>query len=261
MPAQNLIAFPATGKEARAARARATAACMVFNSFAFADSLRDRYIAYLKILDREPDENTFHLSDTEILELFPMVKSPFTVNYGIKLSIGASAFIDHGCIISDNPVYPVTIGERTMISTSVQIHSVSYSSHLKECGTEQGVSLCGEVKIGNDVLIGGGAIITPGVTIGDGAMVGAGSVVMEDVPPRHVAVGNPAKVIRKTRPEVKGVKELRYDAKGFVLKETAERRVVEEEEVIKLRADLDQLQKDYAELLMEVKKLKEKVEG
>ena len=41
--------------------------------------------------------------------------------------------------------------------------------------------------------------ILPGVTIGDGCTIGAGSVVVKDIPSYSVAVGNPAKVIRKLK--------------------------------------------------------------
>jgi acetyltransferase-like isoleucine patch superfamily enzyme len=45
--------------------------------------------------------------------------------------------------------------------------------------------------------IGTGSIILSGVIIGENAMVGAGSVVVHDVPPNTVVVGNPARVIRE----------------------------------------------------------------
>lgn len=39
--------------------------------------------------------------------------------------------------------------------------------------------------------------ILKGVTIGYGAIVGAGSIVTKDIPPKCLAVGNPAKVIKE----------------------------------------------------------------
>lgn len=42
----------------------------------------------------------------------------------------------------------------------------------------------------------------PGVTIGDGCVVGAGSVVTKSIPPYHVAVGNPARIVRKVALDV-----------------------------------------------------------
>src|SRR5213083_1335213 len=44
--------------------------------------------------------------------------------------------------------------------------------------------------------VGGGAILCPAVEIGEEAFVGAGAVVIKDVPPRVLVVGNPARVLR-----------------------------------------------------------------
>jgi acetyltransferase-like isoleucine patch superfamily enzyme len=49
------------------------------------------------------------------------------------------------------------------------------------------------VVIGDRVWLGHGAVVEPGVTIGDDAVISAGSVVMGDVPPRTIAIGNPAR--------------------------------------------------------------------
>ena len=56
-------------------------------------------------------------------------------------------------------------------------------------------------NIGHDVWIGHGAIILPGVTVGTGAVIGAGAVVTKDVGNYEVAVGVPAKVIKRRFPE------------------------------------------------------------
>jgi acetyltransferase-like isoleucine patch superfamily enzyme len=51
------------------------------------------------------------------------------------------------------------------------------------------------VVISSDVWIGYGAIIFSGVTIGRGAIIGAGSVVMSDVRPYAIVLGNPGRVV------------------------------------------------------------------
>lgn len=55
----------------------------------------------------------------------------------------------------------------------------------------------GDTVIGNDVWIGQNATIMPGVHIGDGAIIGANATVASDIPPYAIAVGNPARIIRR----------------------------------------------------------------
>ena len=55
----------------------------------------------------------------------------------------------------------------------------------------------GDTVIGSDVWIGQNAVILPGVKIGSGAIIGANSVVGSDIRPYSVAVGNPAREIRR----------------------------------------------------------------
>lgn len=57
------------------------------------------------------------------------------------------------------------------------------------------------VEIGHDVWIGHGAKVMAGVAIGIGAVIGAGAVVTRDVGPYEVAVGSPARVVRRRFPE------------------------------------------------------------
>lgn len=57
--------------------------------------------------------------------------------------------------------------------------------------------LKGDTVVGNDVWIGQNVTILPGVHIGDGAIIAANAVVSRDVPPYHIAGGNPCRVLRK----------------------------------------------------------------
>ena len=57
--------------------------------------------------------------------------------------------------------------------------------------------LKGDTVVGNDVWIGQNVTVMPGVHIGDGAIIGTNSTVASDVPPYSIAVGNPARVVRR----------------------------------------------------------------
>lgn len=54
-----------------------------------------------------------------------------------------------------------------------------------------------EVSIEDNVWLGEFVSVLPGVTIGRGTIVGSGSVVSKDLPPEVIAVGSPAKPIKK----------------------------------------------------------------
>ena len=54
-----------------------------------------------------------------------------------------------------------------------------------------------DITIGNHVWIGAHANVLKGVTLYDGSIVGFGSVLTKNVPPRCVAAGNPAVVVKK----------------------------------------------------------------
>lgn len=56
-------------------------------------------------------------------------------------------------------------------------------------------------RIGHDTWLGHGAIVMPGVSVGNGSVVGSGSVVTHDVPAYCIAVGSPARVIKRRFPE------------------------------------------------------------
>ena len=80
----------------------------------------------------------------------------------------------------------------------------TYPFNIFEHGWEEGfdfatieTGLRGDTVVEDDVWIGNGATIMPGVRIGAGAIIGNGAVVASDIPPFAIAVGNPARIIRK----------------------------------------------------------------
>jgi acetyltransferase-like isoleucine patch superfamily enzyme len=60
------------------------------------------------------------------------------------------------------------------------------------------------IRLGRNSWIGFGACVLPGVTVGEGSIVAARSVVCSDVPAYVVVAGNPARVIRRLTPDVRG---------------------------------------------------------
>ena len=54
-----------------------------------------------------------------------------------------------------------------------------------------------DVTIEDNVWIGGNVTILPGVTIGKNSVIGAGAVVTKNISKNSIAIGNPAKVLRK----------------------------------------------------------------
>lgn len=91
----------------------------------------------------------------------------------------------------------VEIGDNVLVGGMTSI--VGYSHTFEDPTTpivEQPITAKG-IRIGSDVWLGTQVTVVDGVTVGDGAVIGAGSVVTHDVPPRTVAVGVPARVLRK----------------------------------------------------------------
>ncbi|HZI06509.1 MAG TPA: acyltransferase [Archangium sp.] len=110
-----------------------------------------------------------------------MLTSELRCHAGAQLSIGEKSTFNYGFSIEAHQ--RVSIGRHCMIASLVRITD-SHRGHTAP------------VVIGDDVWIAHGAIIEPGVEIGAGAVISAGSVVTTSVPPGHLAMGNPARMLR-----------------------------------------------------------------
>jgi maltose O-acetyltransferase len=94
----------------------------------------------------------------------------------------------------------VTIGDNVQIGSKVQIYSYSFGIAKKDDGTyEPYFCKPDDVIIKDNVVISSGAIILSGITINEGAIIGAGAVVTHNIPEYSLAVGIPAKVVKKMR--------------------------------------------------------------
>jgi acetyltransferase-like isoleucine patch superfamily enzyme len=84
-----------------------------------------------------------------------------------------------------------TLEEHVFIAPCVVTTNDNYMGR-----TEERLAAMRGPTVRRGARVGGGAILLPGVEVGEEAFVGAGAVVIRDVPPRAVVVGNPARQIR-----------------------------------------------------------------
>ena len=121
------------------------------------------------------------------------VKPPLFVDYGEHISIGARTFVNYNLTALD--VAPITIGEDCLLGPNVQLLTPTHPIDPQPRRDKLEAAL--PIAIGDNVWLGGGVIVCPGVTIGENSVVGAGAVVTRDIPADVVAVGSPARVVRR----------------------------------------------------------------
>lgn len=108
------------------------------------------------------------------------------------LEIGENVFINYGTSISASRL--VRIGRDTSIGTGCLLMDNAF--HRVEPDRRDERPPSAPIELGRNVWLGARVTVLPGVTIGEDSCVGTGSIVTHDIPPRVLAAGIPAKVIR-----------------------------------------------------------------
>lgn len=92
----------------------------------------------------------------------------------------------------------ITIEDDVMLGPGVHIYTNNHTfSNLNKSFIDQGYDEVKEVILKKGCWIGANTIILAGVVIGENSVIGAGSIVTKSIPSYVVAVGSPAKVIKK----------------------------------------------------------------
>lgn len=138
-----------------------------------------------------------------------------TTGVGLRLDAFPATPSDAPCIMFGDDVQlndyvhiaaasGVTIGNNVLIASKVFISDHNHGSYGAD-GLHDSPDLAPALRplrvkpvfIEDNVWLGEFVSVMPGVTIGRGSVIGAASVVTNDIPPYSVAVGAPARVIKR----------------------------------------------------------------
>lgn len=101
--------------------------------------------------------------------------------------IGQGLKIEHG--------FALVVNDRAVLGKNVLLRHCVTIGCIRMSDGAQGPSPI----IEDDVEVGANSVILGGITIGQGAKIGAGSVVVKNVPPNAVVVGNPARILARSK--------------------------------------------------------------
>jgi acetyltransferase-like isoleucine patch superfamily enzyme len=113
-----------------------------------------------------------------------------------ELEIGDGTRITGYCVLA--AAARVTLGRSVLLARNVYVadHRHAYSDTTRPV-LEQGFAGIAPVEIGDGAWLGQNVVVAPGVRIGRGAVIGANSFVRDDIEDFSVAVGAPARIVRR----------------------------------------------------------------
>ncbi|AMD57197.1 acyl-ACP--UDP-N- acetylglucosamine O-acyltransferase [Agrobacterium tumefaciens] len=124
---------------------------------------------------------------------------------GLKLcsAIAPSAVISPSATIEDGVIVApfCSVQARAFIGRNAAVNTMAIVGHdvnvAEDAVISSMVNLGGAVRVGARAYIGMGGSVREKLTVGADSIVGMGSVVHNDVPEEVIAMGNPARVLRR----------------------------------------------------------------
>lgn len=135
-------------------------------------------------------------------KLLTKVSQDAEIRYGVhfegsRIVIEEKAFINRFCRLfsHDNEGGEIYIGKNAVLAMGVTLtthtHTIGDSNRRAPRNT-----VLKPIRIEEGCWLGANVTVLPGVTIGKGTVVGAGSVVVRDLEPNSLYVGNPARKVK-----------------------------------------------------------------
>jgi acetyltransferase-like isoleucine patch superfamily enzyme len=117
---------------------------------------------------------------------------------GSRVSVGSHSIVEHHVIIGDGVRIhsQAFVPEFTVLEAGASIGPGTVLTNTRYPWSPGAKETMRGPHVESGAIVGANVTVLPGVRIGTGALVGAGSVVVEDVPPGVVVVGNPARIVR-----------------------------------------------------------------
>lgn len=155
--------------------------------------------AYSQALSMVPGLSGEYLRRAFYSLALPRCGADFTVGFGTVFSkqgvtVGDRVYVGMRCTIGH-----ARLADHVTIGSNVDILSGKAQHRFDDLGTpiqDQGGTYA-TVSIGENAWLGNGTIVM--ADVGRDCVVGAGSVVVDPLPDRAIAVGNPARAIRERR--------------------------------------------------------------
>jgi len=111
------------------------------------------------------------------------VRDPVELGYDVIVQVGSLLSVD------------IKIGNHVQMNTYTTIgHDAIIGDY---CTIGPSANVNGDVRLGDGAYIACHAVVLQGISVGNWSTVGAGAVVIEDIPEKVVAVGVPAKVVKR----------------------------------------------------------------
>jgi len=138
--------------------------------------------------------NKFELGKDSTIEDFSAINNGVgSVIIGDRTKIG----------LSNTIIGPVKIGNDIRLAQSITLSGLNHNyEDVSKPIHVQGVSTS-TIIIKDGTWIGANVVVLAGVTIGKNCVIAAGSIVTKNIPSFSVAVGNPARVLKKYNHETK----------------------------------------------------------